>query len=286
MAGSYSERQSLIGLLTGKAVRQAISAMDLPKGSIGLDAGCGIGTHSLWLAEETGPEGKIIGVDLSSENLAYAIKAAKENGLSHRVKFLRQDLRRLSIPLHSVDYVWCADTLWPVPGMNPLAVIKKFRRAVRPGGRIGLLFWSAQVLLPGYPMLEAHLNLAQARANPYLHNVSPSLHFLRALGWLRSAHLVGIGMKSFVAEISAPLSGEKRKAIACCLSMLWGHLESGVSGMDWAQFQNLSDPESGDCLYDQPDYCALIVYTLFHARAPVPGQPQEMIKASVLKAGN
>src|SRR4030043_163428 len=122
MAESYPEQLHLIGLLTEKVVRQAISAMDLPKGSTGLDAGCGIGTHSLWLAEETGPDGKIIGVDISSENLAYAMKASKENGLSDRVRFLQQDLQRLSIPLHSVDYVWCADTLWPVSGMNPLTV--------------------------------------------------------------------------------------------------------------------------------------------------------------------
>jgi len=286
MAGSYSRQLYLIGLLTEKVVRQGISAMNLPRGSIGLDAGCGIGTHSLWLAQETGPNGKIIGVDISSENLAYAMKAAKENGLSHRVRFLQQDLQSLSLPLHSVDYVWCADTLWPVSGMNPLAVIKKFRRVVRPGGQIGILFWSAQVLLPGYPMLEARLNLAHARVNPYLHSVSPSLHFLRALGWLRSARLVEIGVKSFVAEISAPLSREKHKAMVYCLSMFWGNLKTRVSAMDWAQFQNLSDPKFSDCIFDHPDYCALIVYTLFHAKVPVPGDDKKMIKASVLKAKN
>lgn len=283
MAGSYSEQLHLIGLLTEKAVRQAISAMDVSKGSTGLDAGCGIGTHTLWLAEESGPNGKVIGVDISSENLSYAMKAAKENGLSHRVRFLQQDLQKLSISSHSVDYVWCADSLWPVSGMNPLAVLKKCRRVVKPGGKIGILFWSTQVLLPGYPILEAHLNLAHASINPYLQNVSPSLHFLRARGWLRSACLVEIGLKSFVADISAPLSREERKAIACCLSMFWGDLESAVSPEDWALFQNLSDPKSRDCLYDHPDYHALIVYTLFHAKVPVLGG-KKMIKVTVSKA--
>jgi hypothetical protein len=66
--------------------------------------------------------------------------------------------------------------------------------------------------------------------------------------------------------------------------MFWGNLESRVSAMDWSQFQNLSDPKSSDCIYDHPDYCALIVYTLFHAKVPVPGNGKEMIKASVLKA--
>jgi hypothetical protein len=93
-------------------------------------------------------------------------------------------------------------------------------------------------------------------------------------------------MKSFVAEISAPLSREKRKAMAYCLSMFWGNLESCVSVMDWSQFQNLSDPKSSDCIYEHPDYCALIVYTLFHAKVPVPANDKEMIKASVLKAKN
>ncbi len=268
MSESYPGPLHLMSLLTETAARQAISSMGLVQGSKDLDAGCGIGTHALWLAEETGPYGEVIGVDISSENLEHGIQAAQDKGLSHRVRFLREDLQNLPFPAHSLDYVWCADTLWPTSEMNPPKAIEEFRRVTRPGGQIGILFWSTQILLPGYPLLEARLNLAHTHLNPYLQDVPPALHFLRAPGWLRSGGLIDINAKSFLAEISAPLSQEKREAIACCMNMFWGDLESCMSTKDWLLFQNLGDPQSSDCLYDHPDYHALIVYTFYFGTVP------------------
>jgi len=268
MPESTPEKIELIGLLSAPAIRNAIAAMDIPPGSKGLDAGCGIGTHTVWLADSVGPAGKILGVDFSPENLGWAKKTAKEKGYRTRVRFLHQDLRRLHIPDNTVDWAWCADVIWPFPGMDPCAVLGELCRVVKPGGRIGILFWTTQLLLPGYPELEARLNLAHARTNPYLHDLPPVMHFMRAPGWMRSANLTGIGMKSFVAEVTPPFSREKRRAVHSCMSMFWGELETHVSESDWSLWQKLADPESPECIYDHPDYCALIVYTLFHAIVP------------------
>ena len=46
-------------------LRSVIRALRLRKGSLGLDAGCGIGLPALLLAEAVGPAGHVTGLDLS-----------------------------------------------------------------------------------------------------------------------------------------------------------------------------------------------------------------------------
>ena len=64
--------------VTKPAVRSAIRALPLPAGSRELDVGCGIGTHTLWLAEAVSPEGHVTGIDISSEYLTYAKQLASQ----------------------------------------------------------------------------------------------------------------------------------------------------------------------------------------------------------------
>jgi demethylmenaquinone methyltransferase/2-methoxy-6-polyprenyl-1,4-benzoquinol methylase len=46
-----------------------ISGLKLPRGSQGLDAGCGIGLQCLLFAEEVGLSGHVTGIDISTEML-------------------------------------------------------------------------------------------------------------------------------------------------------------------------------------------------------------------------
>jgi len=142
------------------------------------------------------------------------------------------------------------------------------RRVVRPGGRVGLVFWSGQTLLSGYPLLEARLNLAHAEVNPYLADVPPPLHFARALGWLRSAGLVDFSARAFTAYHQSPFSDEQRRALVECFRMLWGDAEANVPEDDWSLYRRLSDPSSGECVLLEPDYTCSITYTLFRGRVP------------------
>jgi ubiquinone/menaquinone biosynthesis C-methylase UbiE len=62
---SYPGIATWIHRVTEPAIRSAIRALELPPGSRGLDAGCGVGTHTLWLAEATSPDGYVTGIDIS-----------------------------------------------------------------------------------------------------------------------------------------------------------------------------------------------------------------------------
>ena len=264
-----SERLRVAGTVTGPAIRQAIRELAVPSGSIGLDAGCGAGRHTIWLAEAAGRNGAVIGLDISPENLAAASYLAAAGPSSGQVRFVQGDLFRLPFQRHAFDWVWCADTLWPVlVAEEPTVALREMARVVRPGGTVAVLYWSGQCLLSGFPDLEARLNAAYTAMVPYLGGVPPQLQFLRALGWLKAAGLKRPLARTFVAEFQAPLSPELLEGIAFCQSMLWENLEGRVSGEDWEAYCRLCHPNSNEFILDSPDYYGFVTYTLFRAEVP------------------
>ena len=261
----YSEQLRLANHVTGPAIRQAMQELGLPQGSMGLDAGCGIGQHTLWLAAAVGSEGKVTGLDISSGNLTVARELAAQSSLSDRIDFVEADLLHLPFGDGSFDWAWCADALWPVfIADDPVAGVKELARVVKPGGTVALVYWSSQHLLPGYPALEARLNSAFAATTPYLGHVPPHQHFLCALGWLKAAGLEQPVARSYVAEVQAPLSPEMREAVAFCFSMFWGDLEPHMSKDDWEAYRHFCDPESQDFILNSHAYYCFLTYTLFY----------------------
>ena len=83
--------------ITEPAVRSAIRALELPPESRGLDAGCGVGNHALWLAEAISPNGCATGTDISPGRLACAEEIASRGGLTERVSFQYGDMNDLRV---------------------------------------------------------------------------------------------------------------------------------------------------------------------------------------------
>ena len=58
--------------------REAVKRLDLKRGDLVVDIGCGTGLNFPWLQEAIGPEGRIIGVDLTDAMLEQArLRVAK-----------------------------------------------------------------------------------------------------------------------------------------------------------------------------------------------------------------
>ena len=260
---NYLDMAARIHRVTEPAVRSAIRALQLPAGGRGLDAGCGIGTHTLWLAKAVSPEGRVTGIDISPDGLARAEETASKSGLAAQVSFQYGDMADLAFDDDAFDWAWNADTLWPVGGRDPLPLVKELVRVVKPGGIVAILFWSSQRLLPGHPLLEARLNATWAANFPYTDDTRPELHILRALGWLREAYLDDPQVRTFVADIRASLDDAAQDALTGSFQMLWGKAKPEVAPEDWTQFQRLCQPESPDFILNLPDYYAFITYSLF-----------------------
>jgi len=161
--------QSLIvtKTLQEPVMRRAIHALNLPLGSRGLDVGCGIGLQALLLAEAVGPAGHVTGIDLSPEFIDCARSIAEKAGMSEQVSFQEGDMNKLQFDDDTFDWVWSANCAGYAPG-EPLSLLKELARVVKPGGSVIILAWSSQQLLPGYPVLEAHLNATSSGIAPFV----------------------------------------------------------------------------------------------------------------------
>lgn len=246
-------------------LRSAIQALQLPSGSRGLDAGCGIGLQALWLAEAVGPAGHITGLDLSPELLVHAKDIVKKAGLSEGISFREGDVYELPFDDDTFDWAWSADCVGYAP-IEPLPAVKEFARVVKPGGSVAILAWSSEKLLPGHPLLEARLSATSAGIAPFVAGKKPESHFLRALGWFRDAGLEECTARTFAGEAHAPLTDDLRSVLTALFQMRWPGVESELAQEDWAQYQRLCLEESPDFILDHPDYYAFFTYSLFHGK--------------------
>jgi demethylmenaquinone methyltransferase/2-methoxy-6-polyprenyl-1,4-benzoquinol methylase len=262
---SYIQMATVFDSLKAPMMAAAIQALQFPQGSHGLDAGCGIGLQAMSLARAVGPAGHVTGLDLSAEFLDYAEELVKEVGLSKRITFREGDVRELPFEDDSFDWAWSVDCVGYAP-IDPLPLVKELARVVKPRGDIVTLAWSYEKLLPGYPLLEAHLNATSAGIAPFVIGMKPKSHYLRALGWFREAGLKGCTSGTFAGDACAPLTDDQRSALAALFEMRWPGVESELSKQDLAEYRRLCLPESADFILDHPDYYAFFTYSMFKGK--------------------
>ncbi len=258
----YAHRLLLSDALRETTIRAAIKTLAPAAGGRGLDAGCGIGSHTLMLAEALGELGRMVGVDLSSEMLALARRRASEVGLESRVTFEPGDLLSLSFDDDSFDFAWSVDCAGYAP-IDPVAAIGELARVVRPGGQVAILAWSSERLLPGYPELEARLAATSAGMAPFARGSDPTRHFMRGTGWFRQVGLCDVSAQSLLGDVCAPLDDRTREAMTSLLQMRWDGAKSELQPGDRELYVRLTDSESPEHILACPDYCALFTYTMF-----------------------
>lgn len=97
-----------------------------------LDAGCGVGGSSLWLAAQRNAE--VVGITLVARQVAMARSYAAQRGLSDRVRFEQADFTATPFPDESFDVVWAVESLCHAP--DKAAFYREAARLLRPGGRV------------------------------------------------------------------------------------------------------------------------------------------------------
>jgi len=104
--------------------------LDLKPGDHVLDAGCGIGGSSIWLAENFGV--KVTGITISPTQVEQANKNAKKRGVDHLVKFQLEDYTKTSFDDESFDHVWGLESI--CYALKKSDFVKEAYRVLKKGG--------------------------------------------------------------------------------------------------------------------------------------------------------
>jgi SAM-dependent methyltransferase len=104
-------------------------------GSLVVDLGCGAGTDLLIAAQMVGPEGRVIGVDMTATMLQRARDSAHAMGLAN-VELHESLIESVPLPDASVDVVLSNGVIDLIVDKD--GVFCEIDRVLRPGGRIQL----------------------------------------------------------------------------------------------------------------------------------------------------
>jgi arsenite methyltransferase len=105
----------------------------LQSGERVLDLGCGAGTDSLVAARMVGPEGHVVGIDMTPEMLDKARLSAAAMG-AENVEFVEGEAEKLPFADASFDVVISNGVVDLIPDKD--AVFSELLRVLTPGGRI------------------------------------------------------------------------------------------------------------------------------------------------------
>jgi len=151
--GYTAQELELLGedVLRMQGVRSPFAAARLREGEAVLDLGCGFGADAFLAAAKVGPSGRVLGADLSSEQLRRAAGRARERGLApEQCSFTEADMEALPLATASLDVVISNGGFCLCPSKP--AAFREVHRVLRPGGRLAI---ACTVLRKPLPALES-----------------------------------------------------------------------------------------------------------------------------------
>jgi ubiquinone/menaquinone biosynthesis C-methylase UbiE len=98
-----------------------------------VDVGCGAGLDSLIAARMVGPQGQVLGIDMTAAMLEKARQGASATGLNN-VTFLEGYAEALPVPEGWADVVISNGALNLMP--DKVAALAEMARVLKPGGRL------------------------------------------------------------------------------------------------------------------------------------------------------
>jgi arsenite methyltransferase len=112
-----------------------LAIADLRPGEVVLDLGSGGGIDCFLAAKKVGPEGQVIGLDMTTDMIKLARRNAKKIGATN-VDFRYGEMEEMPLPDESVDAIIsnCVINLSP----DKDAVFHEAHRVLRPGGRLSV----------------------------------------------------------------------------------------------------------------------------------------------------
>ncbi len=131
---NWLKAQARLDHLMAGITREALALANAQSGEKAIDVGCGPGTTTAALAASVGPEGHVLGVDISR----VLIDAAATRRLSNAT-FLVADAGAHPFEAASVDLIFSRFGVMFFG--DPVAAFANLRRALKPSGRLAFVCW-------------------------------------------------------------------------------------------------------------------------------------------------
>jgi SAM-dependent methyltransferase len=119
--------------------QRLVDLSHITPGATVLDVAAGRGAVLFAAANQVGPGGRVVGIDLA-ENMVRETTADIQSRGQPNVEMHHMSAEQLDFPEASFDRVLCGFALWIFS--QPHHALQEFFRVLKPGGRVGLTTWT------------------------------------------------------------------------------------------------------------------------------------------------
>ena len=129
----------LTGAFERKYAEMALERLSIVEGDTVLEIGFGTGHCLKRIAESIGQTGKVYGIDISSGMMEITKKRLEKAGLAKRAELYCGDAASLPFDDKTFDAVFMSFTLELFDTPEVPKVLEQIKRALKPGGRLGVV---------------------------------------------------------------------------------------------------------------------------------------------------
>ncbi|MGH4010708.1 MAG: class I SAM-dependent methyltransferase [Pseudonocardiaceae bacterium] len=122
-----------------------VSRLPIKAGDGVLDLCCGAGASAIPAARAVGPQGRVLGIDVTAPLLSLARARVRREGLTN-IEFQQADATRTGLPDGAFDAVVCVFGVFFTPDMT--AFVAEMWRLVRAGGTLAVTTWGPDLFEP------------------------------------------------------------------------------------------------------------------------------------------
>ncbi|MCB0208864.1 MAG: class I SAM-dependent methyltransferase [Anaerolineae bacterium] len=261
---AYVTKLDLFNRFAEPELRQVIAGLGLSTTARVLDAGCGTGLITLWLAEHVS-DGLAVGVDLSTGHLRHARKRLISSSTTP-LNFLQADIAHLPLTMGPFDLIWSSNAINHL--RHPVAGLKRLAANLHPGGRLVL---AQSAFLPDMffawdARLEQEVTLACRRyyRDKYGLDERDTTATRNLFGWMHQAGFTDVIAKTVVIERTAPLTeADQIYFVDGVFNGYWAHrVQPYLSEPDWHTLEALCDPTSPEFCLRRTDFHHVQTFSL------------------------